>query len=84
MANLTEDIASFLDDLAGDLTRLHVTAAQYQNAPTDPDAVEALAKLPAGLLDRAQALRARLDDEGDEPEREPKAAKPKAKAAAKR
>jgi hypothetical protein len=84
MASLNQDLASFLDDLAGDLTRLHVTAAQYQNAPTDPDAVEALAKLPAGLLDRAQALRARLD-EGDEPEREPKtAAKPKAKAAAKR
>lgn len=76
MATLHSDLSEFFDDLATDLTNLHVTAAAYQMAPTDQKAVDALAKIPAGLIDRAQALKARLDESDDDAKNEPK---PKAK-----
>lgn len=77
MATLHADLAEFFDELATDLTNLHVKAAAYQNAPTDQKAVDDLAALPAGLIDRAQALKARLDESDDDAKNEPK---PKAKA----
>lgn len=80
---LIDEIRAFLADLGVDLTNLHVKAMQYMNAPTDQATVEALSKLPAGLLDRAQDLAARIDEHrGDaEPEAAPAPA-PKAKPAA--
>lgn len=81
--SLREELDSFLDDCVTGLTNLHVLAAQYQNAPHDQDAVDALAGTPSALIERAQNLKARLDadtddDDGDGDEPKAKAAKPKA------
>lgn len=80
MTALLDDVREFLDDLVSDLTDMHVKAAQYSLEPHDPARVEALAKLPAGLIDRAQALSAQLAQQA-EPGDAPKA---KAKPASKR
>lgn len=77
---LMSDAQSFLEDVVHDLTNLHVNVAQALNAPYDQKAVEALGNLPAGLIDRAQDLSARLEKANDD---EPKAAA-KSKPAAKR
>lgn len=74
----TDSVRGFLDDVVTDLTGLHVKAMQYQNQPHDQAAVDALAQLPAGLIDRAQSLAAQLDKQAEADE------KAKAKSAAKR
>jgi len=77
-----DEMASFLDDLATDLTNLHVKAAAYQNAPVDQDAVDDLAAIPGALIERAQYLKTRLDADAEvdsDPDAKPKA---KAKSAA--
>lgn len=82
---LLDEVRAFLADLTSDLTNLHVKAMQYQNSPYDDAAVRALAAIPAGLLDRAQALAAEIgerDDGGeDAPKAKPAAARAKAKPA---
>lgn len=78
---LLDEIRVFLGDLGTDLTNLHVKAMQYQNLPYDDDAVKALGALPAGLLDRAQALAAELDEQRGDAEPAAKPARAKAKTA---
>lgn len=90
-STLHEDIGAFLDDAVTTLTNLHVKAAQYAGEPAVQAAFDDLASVPGALIEQAQQLRARLDDESyaaehqrlrREMDSEVKAAKPKAKPAA--
>lgn len=74
---LIDEIRAFFTDLGADLTNLHVKAMQYLNAPYDHEKVEALAKLPAGLLDRAQTLGAQIDEHRGDADAESKPARRK-------
>lgn len=80
------DVKDFLRDVVSDLTGMHVKAAAFQNAPDDKDAVDALAQLPAGLIERAQELAGRIEseqnaDSDDKPSaKKPAAAKSKARS----
>jgi hypothetical protein len=75
-STLNQDIGAFLDETVSTLTDLHVKAAQYAGQPDVQAAFGDLAQVPGALIERAQQLRARLDDEAGESEAE----KPKAKA----
>jgi hypothetical protein len=77
-----QDVSDFLDDLVNDLTGLHVKTAAVTNAPDDQDARDALAALPGVLIERAQGLRARLDQR-QHPDADADGTRPAAKAAAK-
>jgi hypothetical protein len=55
-SDILQDVKSFLDDLAHELTGLNVKAAAVTNAPDDQDARDALAAVPGVLIERAQGL----------------------------
>jgi hypothetical protein len=77
---LLDDVGAFLDDIVNDLTNLHVDMAQWRNAPYDDETLNKLANLPAGLIDRAQALKADVEKAGEgEKPKAPSKPKPAAK-----
>ena len=65
MATLHDDIAAFLDDAVTTFTNLHVRAAQYAGQPDVQAAFGDLASVPGALIEQAQQLRARLEEERD-------------------
>jgi hypothetical protein len=81
-SDILQDVKSFLDDLAHELTGLNVKAAAVTNAPDDQDARDALAAVPGVLIERAQGLRSRLDQQ-QHPDADADGTQPVARAAAK-
>lgn len=85
MTQILDEVSEFLTELVSDLTGLHVQASAILTNPGDRDNVDAVAGAPAGIIDRAQALAARIADERESEDEESSASdapKPAAKAKA--
>lgn len=60
-ADLLDEIEDFLQALAQDLTNLHVAASRAQVDPDDREALNGLVGVPGALIERAQAIAARVE-----------------------
>lgn len=81
-STILQDVKSFLDDLTHELTGLNVKAAAVTNAPNDQDARDALAAVPGVLIERAQGLSARIEQQ-ESPDEDADGTRPVARSAAK-
>jgi hypothetical protein len=81
-SDILQDVKSFLDDLTHELTGLNVKAAAVTNAPDDQGARDALAAVPGALIERAQGIRSRIEQQ-ENPDEDADGTRPVAKSAAK-
>jgi hypothetical protein len=81
-SDILQDVKSFLDDLTHELTGLNVKTAAVTNAPDDQGARDALAAVPGALIERAQGLSSRIEQQ-ENPDEDADGTRPVAKSAAK-
>jgi hypothetical protein len=80
-SDILQDVKSFLDDLTHELTGLNVKTAAVTNAPDDQGARDALAAVPGALIERAQGLSSRIEQQ-ENPDEDADGTRPVAKSAA--